>query len=298
MSVLQEDFILLFNECPWVEAVWVLEMRGDASDVMSVLHEDFTLLFIERLLMTCSWQQRSAHQPPPASGHGAFLWESIGAALVLENGGNASDVMSALHEDFILLFDKRSWCGIRMYSMTMSGTCATHVLTKAKPKAVWSRRLRCMQVSLCWWSVNCCVQACKQTQRDTQGTKRAKCAHVGNTHNTWAGAALVLENRGDAPDVMSALHEDFILLFDKRSWCGIRMYSMTMSGTCATHVLTKAKPKAVWSRRLRCMQVSLCWWSVNCCVQANTERHTRNETREMCSCWEYKQHLGRSCMGS
>ena len=25
-------------------------------------------------------------------------------------------------------------------------------------------------------------------------------------------------------------------------------------------------------------------------VQANTERHTRNETREMCSCWGYKQH--------
>ena len=67
--------------------------------------------------------------------------------------------------------------------MTMSGTCATHVLTKANPKAVWSRRLRCMQVSLCWWSVNCCVQACKQTQRDTQGTKRAKCAHVGDTNN-------------------------------------------------------------------------------------------------------------------
>ena len=41
-----------------------------------------------------------------------------------------------------------------------------------------------MQVSLCWWSVNCCVQACKQTQRDTQGTKRAKCAHVGGTNNT------------------------------------------------------------------------------------------------------------------
>ena len=75
-------------------------------------------------------------------------------------------------------------CGIRVYSMTMSGTCATHVLTKANPKAVWSRCLRCMQVSLCWWSVNCCVQACKQTQRDTQGTTRAKCAHVGDTNNT------------------------------------------------------------------------------------------------------------------
>ena len=42
-----------------------------------------------------------------------------------------------------------------------------------------------MQVSLCWWSVNCCVQACKQTQRDTQGTKRAKCAHVGDTNNNY-----------------------------------------------------------------------------------------------------------------
>ena len=75
--------------------------------------------------------------------------------------------------------------------------------------------------------------------------------------------------------------------------CGIRVYSMTMSGTCATHVLTKAKPKAVWSRRLRCEQVSRCWWSVNCCVQAckQTQRDTQgNETREMCSCWGYKQH--------
>ena len=25
-------------------------------------------------------------------------------------------------------------------------------------------------------------------------------------------------------------------------------------------------------------------------VQADTERHTRKETREMCSCWGYKQH--------
>ena len=60
--------------------------------------------------------------------------------------------------------------------------------TKANPKAVWSRHLRSMQVSLCWWSVNCCVQACKQTQRDTQGTKRAKCAHVGDTNNTLNGS--------------------------------------------------------------------------------------------------------------
>ena len=56
--------------------------------------------------------------------------------------------------------------------------------TQKSPKAYWSRCLRNMQVSLCWWSVNCCVQACKQTQRDTQGKKRAKCAHVGDTNNT------------------------------------------------------------------------------------------------------------------
>ena len=32
--------------------------------------------------------------------------------------------------------------------------------------------------------MNCCVQACKQTQRDTQGRKRTKCGHVGDTNNT------------------------------------------------------------------------------------------------------------------
>ena len=26
-------------------------------------------------------------------------------------------------------------------------------------------------------------------------------------------------------------------------------------------------------------------------VQANTEKHTRNGTREMCSCWGYKQQV-------
>ena len=46
--------------------------------------------------------------------------------------------------------------------------------TQMSPRAVWSRRLRNMQVSRCQWSVNCCVQACLQTQRDTQGRKRVK----------------------------------------------------------------------------------------------------------------------------
>ena len=30
-------------------------------------------------------------------------------------------------------------------------------------------------------------------------------------------------------------------------------------------------------------------------VQANTERHTRKETREMCSCWRYKQQGWHKC---
>ena len=72
--------------------------------------------------------------------------------------------------------------------------------TQKSPKAVWSRRLRNMQVSLCWWSVNCCVQACKQTQRDTQGRKRAKCARVGDTNNTpphanWESGVVQTSNR-------------------------------------------------------------------------------------------------------
>ena len=40
--------------------------------------------------------------------------------------------------------------------------------TMANPKAVWSSNLRSTQVSPCQWSVNCCVQACKQTHRGTQ----------------------------------------------------------------------------------------------------------------------------------
>ena len=32
-------------------------------------------------------------------------------------------------------------------------------------------------------------------------------------------------------------------------------------------------------------------------VQANTERHSRKETREMCSCWGYKQQLDVAVVG-
>ena len=72
----------------------------------------------------------------------------------------------------------------RVLGVRIKQARCTRFATQTSPKAVWSRRLRNMQVSRCWWSVNCRVQACKQTQRDTQGRKRAKCAHVGDTNNT------------------------------------------------------------------------------------------------------------------
>ena len=79
--------------------------------------------------------------------------------------------------------------------------------------------------------------------------------------------------------------------------CGIRMYSMTMSGTCATHVLTKANPKSclVKAPAKHASESVLLVGELLCTgVQANTERHTRNGTREMCSCWGYKQHSSSS----
>ena len=71
------------------------------------------------------------------------------------------------------------------------------------------------------------------------------------------------------------------------------MYSMTMSGTCATHVLTKAKTESclVKAPAMHASESVLVVSELLCTgVQANAERHTRNETREMCSCWGYKQH--------
>ena len=86
-----------------------------------------------------------------------------------------------------------------MYSMTMSDTCATHVFGQGQVRKLFGQgRLRNMQVSLCWWLVNCCVKACKQTQRDTQGRKRAKCAHVGDTNNSRRGVAPA-ERHGRLP---------------------------------------------------------------------------------------------------
>ena len=68
---------------PWVEAVWVLENRGDASNVMSVLRDDFTLLFIDRPWVDAVW--------------------------VIETRGDVTDVMSVLRDDFTLLFIDRRW---------------------------------------------------------------------------------------------------------------------------------------------------------------------------------------------
>ena len=65
-----------------------------------------------------------------------------------------------------------------------SATTMEHACARCQDQTSALRRLRNMQVSRSWWSVNCCVQACKQTQRDTQGRKRVKCAHVGDTNNT------------------------------------------------------------------------------------------------------------------
>ena len=71
------------------------------------------------------------------------------------------------------------------------------------------------------------------------------------------------------------------------------MYSMTMSDTCATHVLDKGKSESclVKAPAMHASESVLVVGELLCTsVQANTERHTRNETREMCSCWGYKQH--------
>ena len=70
------------------------------------------------------------------------------------------------------------------------------------------------------------------------------------------------------------------------------MYSMTMSDTCATHVLDKGKSESCLVKALakHASESVLVVGELLCTgVQAKTERHTRNETREMCSCWGYKQ---------
>ena len=69
---------------------------------------------------------------------------------------------------------------------------------------------------------------------------------------------------------------------------------MTMSDTCATHVLDKGKSESclVNAPAMHASESVLVVGELLCTgVQANAERHTRNETREMCSCWGYKQHL-------
>ena len=68
---------------------------------------------------------------------------------------------------------------------------------------------------------------------------------------------------------------------------------MTMSDTCATHVLDKGKSESclVKAPAMHASESVLMVGELLCTsVQANTETHTRTETREMCSCWGYKQH--------
>ena len=83
------------------------------------------------------------------------------------------------------------------------------------------------------------------------------------------------------------------MLLSLRALCGIRVYSMTMSDTCATHVLDKGKSEIclVKAPARHASESVLVVGELLCTgVQANTERHTRKETREMWSCWGYKQH--------
>ena len=76
-------------------------------------------------------------------------------------------------------------CGIRVHSMTVSDTCATHVLDRGKSESclVKAPAMHASESVLVVGEMLCTsVQA--NTERDTQETKRAKCAHVGNTNNT------------------------------------------------------------------------------------------------------------------
>ena len=66
------------------------------------------------------------------------------------------------------------------------------------------------------------------------------------------------------------------------------MYSMTMSGTCAHTCFDKGKSESclVKAPAMHASESVLVVGELLCTgVQANTEIHTRNETREMCSCW-------------
>ena len=70
--------------------------------------------------------------------------------------------------------------------------------------------------------------------------------------------------------------------------------SVSGSNRRAAHVLRhKMSPKAVLVKApaKHASESVLVVGELLCTgVQANTERDTRKETREMCSCWGYKQH--------
>ena len=69
--------------------------------------------------------------------------------------------------------------------------------------------------------------------------------------------------------------------------------ALSMSGTCATHALDKGKSESclVKAPATHASESVLVVSELLCAgVQAtHRETHTRKETREMCSCWGYKQ---------
>ena len=91
---------------------------------------------------------------------------------------------------------------------------------------------------------------------------------------------MALENLTHRSDRRTVVILAQAVVGNPRRLCGIRMYSMTMSGTCATHVLTKAKTESclVKAPAMHASESVLVVSELLCTgVQANTERHTRNE---------------------
>ena len=110
-------------------------------------------------------------------------------------------------------------------------------------------------------------------------------------------SSLSSDWRDDAPQVVRAsehdlLHTAHLLL--PRPVCGEHACARCQDQTGALHMfydtsesescLVKAPAKHA-SESVLVVGKLLCTGA-----QANTERHTRKETREMCSCWGYKQH--------
>ena len=69
--------------------------------------------------------------------------------------------------------------------MTMSDTCATHVLDKSKSESCLVKApAKYASESVLVLGELLCTSVQANTERNTQGRKRAKCAHVGDTNST------------------------------------------------------------------------------------------------------------------